>query len=266
MKYNTFTLINKYISYLWKASNGHGHGVHSPFVFAFIKNVLNTKSKGPSIDAIELYRKRLLNNQKEITILDLGAGADPKGNKSRTIAQIAKGALKPKKYSSLLSRIVKYYQPRQVLEMGTSLGITTCYLAHGVPNASVVTMEGAPTVAHEALTTFKNLGFQNIQLIEGNFDQSLPNYLQSVSTIGIAYVDGNHRYEPTMQYFNLLLTKSDEHSIFIFDDIHWSSEMEKAWAEIKADARIALTIDLFYIGIVFLKKGNKEKENFTIKF
>ena len=252
MKYNTFTLINKYISYLWKASNGHGHGVHSPFVFAFIKNVLNTKSKGPSIDAIELYRQRLLNNQKEITILDLGAGADPKGNKSRTIAQIAKGALKPKKYSSLLSRIVKYYQPSQVLEMGTSLGITTCYLAHGVPNASVVTMEGAPTVAHEALTTFKNLGFQNIQLIEGNFDQSLPNYLQSVSTIGIAYVDGNHRYEPTMQYFNLLLTKSDEHSIFIFDDIHWSSEMEKAWAEIKADARVSLTIDLFYHSLLIL--------------
>ena len=266
MKYNTFTLINKYISYLWKASNGHGHGVHSPFVFAFIKNVLNPKSKGPSIDAIELYRQRLLNNQKEITILDLGAGADPKGNKSRTIAQIAKGALKPKKYSSLLSRIVKYYQPSQVLEMGTSLGITTCYLAHGVPNASVVTMEGAPTVAHEALTTFKNLGFQNIQLIEGNFDQSLPNYLQSVSTIGIAYVDGNHRYEPTMQYFNLLLTKSDEHSIFIFDDIHWSSEMEKAWAEIKVDARVSLTIDLFYIGIVFLRKEQKEQEHFIIRY
>ena len=266
MKYNIFTLINKYISYLWKASNGHGHGVHSPFVFAFIKNVLNTKSKGPSIDAIELYRQRLLNNQKEINILDLGAGADPKGNKSRTIAQIAKGALKPKKYSSLLSRIVKYYQPSQVLEMGTSLGITTCYLAHGVPNASVVTMEGAPTVAHEALTTFKNLGFQNIQLIEGNFDQSLPNYLQSVSTIGIAYVDGNHRYEPTMQYFNLLLTKSDEHSIFIFDDIHWSSEMEKAWAEIKADARVSLTIDLFYIGIVFLRKEQKEQEHFIIRY
>jgi predicted O-methyltransferase YrrM len=150
--------------------------------------------------------------------------------------------------------------------MGTSLGITTCYLAQGVSNASVVTMEGAPKVAQEALTTFKNLGCQNIQLIEGNFDQSLPNYLNSISTIGIAYVDGNHRYIPTMQYFNLLLAKSDEHSIFIFDDIHWSSEMEKAWAEIKSDNRIALTIDLFYIGIVFLKKGNKEKENFIIKF
>jgi predicted O-methyltransferase YrrM len=266
MKYNTFTLIYKYISYLWKASNGRGHGVHSPFVYAFIKNVLNTKSKGENVDAIELYRQQLLKNQKEIAILDLGAGADTKGNKSRTIAQIAKGALKPKKYSTLLSRIVAYYQPREVLEMGTSLGITTCYLAHGVPNASVVTMEGAPTVALEALTTFKDLGYQNIQLIEGNFDQSLPNYLQNVSTIGIAYVDGNHRYTPTMQYFNLLLAKSDEHSIFIFDDIHWSSEMEKAWAEIKADARISLTIDLFYIGIVFLRKGNKEKENFTIKF
>ena len=266
MKYNTFTLIRKYISYLWKASNGQGHGVHSPFVYAFIKNVLNTKSKGESIDAIELYRHQLLNNQKAINILDLGAGANSQGNKSRTIAQIAKGALKPKKYSTLLSRIVAYFQPTQILEMGTSLGITTCYLAQAAPNASVVTMEGAPAVAKQALATFKNVGFQNIQLIEGNFDQSLPNYLNSISTIGIAYVDGNHRYKPTMEYFNLLLTKSDEQTILIFDDIHWSSEMEKAWEEIKADPRVSLTIDLFYIGIVFLKKGNKEKENFTIRF
>ena len=266
MKYNTITLIYKYIGYLWKSSNGQGHGVHSPFVYAFIKNVLNTKSKGQRIDTIELYRQQLLKNQKKISILDLGAGADSMGNKLKTIAQIAKGSLKLKKYSTLIGRIVAYYKPRQVLEMGTSLGITTCYLAQGVPHASVVTMEGAPAVAQEALNTFKNLGYQNIQLIEGNFDQSLPNYLNSISTIGIAYVDGNHRYTPTMQYFNLLLAKSDEHSIFIFDDIHWSSEMEKAWEEIKADTRISLTIDLFYLGIVFLKKGNKEKENFSIKF
>ncbi len=266
MKYNTLTLINKYIGYLWKASNGQGHGVHSPFVYAFIKNVLNTPSKGEDIHAIELYRQQLLNNQTQITILDLGAGANLQGNKSKTIAQIAKGALKPKKYSTLLNRIVAYYQPHQILEMGTSLGITTCYLAQGAPKASVVTMEGAPAVAKEALTTFNSLGYQNIQLIEGNFDQSLPNYLNSIESIGIAYVDGNHRYAPTMQYFNLLLNKSDEESIFIFDDIHWSSEMEKAWEEIKGDKRVSLTIDLFYIGIVFLKKGNKEKENFIIKF
>ena len=266
MKYNTLVLINKYISYLWKASNGRGHGVHSPFVYAFIKNVLNTKSTGKSIDAIENYRHQLLSSQNEITILDLGAGANSQRNKSRTIAQIAKGALKPKKYSTLLSRIVAYFQPSHILEMGTSLGITTCYLAQAAPNASVVTMEGAPAVAKQALATFKNVGFQNIQLIEGNFDQSLPNYLNSISTIGIAYVDGNHRYKPTMQYFNLLLTKSNEQTILIFDDIHWSSEMEKAWEEMKADPRVSLTIDLFYIGIVFLKKGNKEKENFTIRF
>jgi predicted O-methyltransferase YrrM len=266
MKYNTLTLINKYISYLWKASNGRGHGVHSPYVYAFIKNVLNTSSKGKGIHAIELYRQQLLYNQKEITVLDLGAGADWQGSKSKTIAQIAKGALKSKKYSTLLNRIVAYYQPNQILEMGTSLGITTCYLAEGVPMASVATMEGAPAVAKEALNTFNNLGYKNIKLINGNFDETLPNYLNSIESIGIAYVDGNHRYAPTIQYFNLLLNKSDEQSILIFDDIHWSREMEKAWEEIKADARVSLTIDLFYIGIVFLKKGNKEKENFTIKF
>ena len=97
MKYNTLSLINKYISYLWKASNGRGHGVHSPFVYAFIKNVLNAKTKGLGFDAIENYRHQLLSSQNEITILDMGAGGDLQGNKSKTIAQIAKSALKPKK-------------------------------------------------------------------------------------------------------------------------------------------------------------------------
>jgi predicted O-methyltransferase YrrM len=150
--------------------------------------------------------------------------------------------------------------------MGTSLGITTCYLAHGVPNASVVTMEGAPTVAQEALTTFKNLGFQNIQLIEGNFDQSLPNYLQNISTIGVAYVDGNHRYNPTMHYFNLLLAKSDEHSIFIFDDIHWSTEMQEAWKIIKNHPLVTVTIDTYQWGIVFFRSEQSlAKEHFVIR-
>ena len=72
MKYNTFTLIYKYISYLWKASNGRGHGVHSPFVYAFIKNVLNTKSKGENVDAIELYRQQLLKIKKKSPFLIWG--------------------------------------------------------------------------------------------------------------------------------------------------------------------------------------------------
>lgn len=266
MKYNKLTILLKYVLYLIKASNGRGHGIHSPFVFSFIKKVLNTTTKGDWVNNIENYRAEVLNNKQEIKMVDLGAGAILQTNKTKKISVIARGSLKSKKYSTLLNRIVAYYRPSAILEMGTSFGITTCYLAQAIPGGTVVTMEGAPAIAKEALHTFSTVGFSNIQLLEGNFDNSLPLYFNTISTIGLAYVDGNHSYEPTMRYFNLLLNKSNQDSIFIFDDIHWSREMEMAWKEIKEDQRVSLTIDLFYIGIVFLKKENKEKENFIIRF
>jgi len=266
MKYNKLTILLKYVLYLIKASNGRGHGIHSPFVFSFIKKVLNTTTKGDWVNNIENYRAEVLNNKQEIKMVDLGAGAILQTNKTKKISVIARGSLKSKKYSTLLNRIVAYYRPSAILEMGTSFGITTCYLAQAIPGGTVVTMEGAPAIAKEALHTFSTVGFSNIQLLEGNFDNSLPLYFNTISTIGLAYVDGNHSYEPTMRYFNLLLNKSNQDSIFIFDDIHWSREMEMAWKEIKEDQRVSLTIDLFYIGIVFLKIENKEKENFIIRF
>ena len=266
MKYNKLTIFFKYLWYLLKASNGKGHGIHSPFVFSFIKNVLTKKTNADWATKIENYRNQLFSNKQSITIVDLGAGAAQQSHNIKKVAQIAKGALKSKKYSRLLHRMVAYFKPIAVLEMGTSLGITSCYLAQALPSTKLVTMEGAPEVAELAHATFQNLGYTNIQLMVGNFDQNLPLYLNEVDKVGLVFIDGNHSYAPTMDYFNQLLSKSNQDAIFIFDDIHWSSEMEKAWEEIKADARVSLTIDLFYIGIVFLKKGNKEKENFTIKF
>ena len=163
-------------------------------------------------------------------------------------------------------KIIAYYKPAQVLEMGTSLGITTCYLAAANASANIVTMEGAPNVAQIARHTFSDLGLNNINLIEGDFEETLPNYLNSIDSVGIAYVDGNHRYAPTMRYFESLLQKSNDESILIFDDIHWSAEMEQAWEEIKNHEAITLTIDLFFIGLVFVRKAQKEKEHFIIRY
>ena len=159
-----------------------------------------------------------------------------------------------------------YFNPDTILEMGTCFGITASYLAMSMPNQTLVTMEGAPAIAKEAQATFDLLHLKNIQIVEGDFATSLPAYLNSITHIGMVYIDGNHRYVPTMEYFKLLLSKVNEHSVLIFDDIYWSSEMEKAWTEIKKQKEVTLTIDLFYIGIVFFRKENKEKQHFTISY
>ncbi len=264
--YSSLTLLKKYVQYFIQSENGNGHGVHSPFVFTFIKEVLNKKEITPLATKIELRRKALKDNTQKIEVWDRGAGSRQTDHTERSIQQIAKAALKPKKYSQLLHKIVAYYQPAQILEMGTSFGITTCYLAAGNVNARLVTLEGAPNVATIAKETFNAVGLQHIELLEGDFNNTLPEYIGKLDQIGLAYVDGNHRYAPTVQYFNSLLEKSNEDSVLIFDDIHWSAEMEKAWAEIKAHPSVTLTIDLFFIGLVFLRKAQKEKEHFIIRY
>ncbi len=265
--YSKLQLAIKYFKYLITASNGKGHGIHSPFVFEFITKVLNDKNHYAAYDAIEKLRSTLLQNETILTIEDFGAGSRTNLQTKRKVSAVAASSLKPKKFGQLLFRMVKFYQPKNILELGTSLGITSAYLASANNAATTITLEGSPAVASVAQKNFDSLHLKNIELIEGNFDETLSTVLnQKLSTLDLVFVDGNHRKEPTLQYFHKLLEHAHEHSIFIFDDIHWSEEMEAAWNEIKQHASITVSIDLFFIGILFFRKENKAKEHFTIRF
>ncbi len=263
--YGKLQLSFKYLYYWVRASNGKGHGVHSPFVFSFVKEVLNDHRGFYCFKTIEALREELKQNQTLLTVEDFGAGSNFTKFRQRSVSSIAASALKTKKFSQLLFRMVNYYQPKTILELGTSLGITTSYLACAKSDAKVITMEGSPEIASVARQNFAQLGIQNIQLIEGNFDVTLPQTLQTLSSLDFAFVDGNHRKEPTLAYFQQLLQKQNEHSIFVFDDIYWSEEMEEAWNEIKSHPAVTLTVDLFFIGLVFFRKENKAKQHFAIR-
>lgn len=152
------------------------------------------------------------------------------------------------------------------MELGTSLGITTSYLALASPHAKVLTIEGAPEVAALAQAHFKHLGLQNVAQIVGNFNDTLPTALQQMPHPDLVYIDGNHRCQPTLHYFHTLLPTVQDHTILVFDDIHWSKEMETAWATIKSHPEVTLTIDLFFIGLVFFSHNFKAKQHFTIQF
>src|SRR3954453_6299209 len=264
--YSKWQIAKRYMLYRWHASNSRGHGVHSPFVFGFITQVLNDKRFFYCYETIEIVRSRLKNDTTLLTIEDFGAGSRIHSHTQRTVADIATSSLKPKKYSQLLFRMVNYFQPATILELGTSLGITTSYLASGNTNAQVITMEGAKAVAAIAKQNFQSLRLKNIQVITGNFDDTLPGTLAQLTIVDLAFIDGNHRLQPTLDYFNQLLPKVHEHSVLIFDDIHWSQEMEDAWNTIKAHQQVTLTIDLFFIGLVFFRKENRVKQDFVIRF
>jgi predicted O-methyltransferase YrrM len=264
--YSRFQLVKKYIHYYLIAANGKGHGIHSPFVFDFIKNVLQDKKQYDCYPAIETARQKLLQQKAEIEVEDFGAGSSVIKSNKRVVASMAASSLKPRKYAQLLFRMVHYYKPKTILELGTSFGITSSYLASGNMEAAVHTVEGSAAIAAIAAKTFEQTGIKNVRLSTGSFDEVLPKLLPAISVVDLAFIDGNHRKEPTLEYFTQLLKHSTLSTIFIFDDIHWSREMEEAWAAIKQHPSVTLTVDLFFIGIVSVNPDFKITQHFVIRF
>jgi len=264
--YSPLQLGARYLKYYLTASNGKGHGVHSPFVFEFITKVLNDDRHFYAYQSIENLRQLLLLDDRQLMIEDFGAGSRVKKSNTRKVRDIARSSLKPKKFGQLLFRIVDHYAPSVILELGTSLGVTTAYLASAKTGSAVITIEGSKAVAELAQTNFSTLNLTNIRIVKGNFDETLPALLAETTMIDLAFIDGNHRYEPTVRYYRQLLPVVHEYSVLIFDDIHWSKEMEQAWEEIKVDPQVTISIDLFFIGLVFFRKENKVRQHFTIRF
>jgi len=262
--YSRLQLARKYIRYYLTASNGKGHGIHSPFVFDFIKNVLNDGQDYPAFRRIEALRARLVKDGTMLEVEDMGAGSTVAAGRQRRIGEIARHAAKPPRLGRLLYRIAQYYRCSSVLELGTSLGLSTAYLASG--GARVWTIEGAAAVAAVAEKNIRELGLEEVEVIVGNFDEKMEGVLDRAGGIDLAFIDGNHRMEPTLRYFYLLMDRCAGATILIFDDIHWSREMEEAWETMKQDPRVYLTIDLFFIGLVVVRDEFKVKQDFVIRF
>jgi predicted O-methyltransferase YrrM len=263
--YPSIKLAGKYLHYYLTAANGKGHGAHSPFVFDFITKVLNDHHHYPAYTPIEQLRRTLRRDNTLIEIDDLGAGSAYKTNTTRSIASIARHAAKPPKLGQLLHRVARHYSPAAMLELGTSLGLSTAYLAAGAPQARLWTIEGAPAIAQKARA---NLGSLNAKadVLTGNFDAILPGLLKEMPPVELAFIDGNHRCEPTLRYFDAIFRHAAPASALIFDDIHWSAGMETAWNTIRNDPRVYLTIDLFFVGFVFRRDEFKVKQDFIIRF
>jgi predicted O-methyltransferase YrrM len=265
--YNRFQLAKKYVKYLFFSSNSKGHGVHSPFVFNFITQVLPSKNQDkPLYKGIELVRYQLKSSTEFLDVVDLGAGSVKGNGNIRSVGSIAKNAAKSPKYAKLLYRIATYYGIESILELGTSLGLTTRYLALANPKYGVISIEGSPAIADFTKKSMQNEGISGINLITGDFAEKLSEALNLMKGKKMFFFDGNHQYQSTLDYFKQTLVFCGEQDIMVFDDIHWSEGMEKAWKEIKNFKEVSCTIDLFFIGIVFFRKEFKEKLEFSIRF
>lgn len=254
--------IKAYLNFLWHSKNQHG--VHSPFVFSLVTKCFYDKKNKPEYALLNRFRTALLQNKNQISVTDFGAGSRVFKSDTRQIAQIARNAGISKKRARLLFRIVRYFQPNTILEIGTSLGLATSAIASGYPKAIITTVEGCPETARTAKENFTAFGYTNITPIVSEFEPFLNLITDQKKTYDLIYFDGNHQKEATLHYFNTLLPTITNDSVWIFDDIHWSPEMNQAWQIIKNHPNVTVTIDTFQWGFVFFRR-EQEKEHFTIR-
>ena len=248
--------IKSYIIYIVCARHFRGDGVHSPFVFRLINSVFREKNAYYAYRQMEKIRDTLLYNDTEIEVKDFGTGTSGK----RKISDIAHKSLKNRKYAQLLFRLVNETKPKTILELGTSLGLTTMYLAASNTHSRCITLEGSPEIAEFAEKLFKKNKFTNIESHCGNIDDILPLLLNNVEKLDFVFFDANHQKAATLNYFAQCVEKIAEKTVFVFDDIYWSREMTEAWQEIKTHPKARVSIDIFAMGMIFfdteLQKGD----------
>ena len=256
-------LIKSYIKFLFHSKNEHG--VHSPFVFDLVTKCFYDNTKYPEYKVLKSYRKSLLENKNTIEVTDFGAGSRVFKSNTREISKIAQTAGITPKNAELLFRIVRYFQPKSVLEIGTSLGLATSALSLGNEKSKIITLEGCPNTQKQAQIQLQeqNSNFQNIEFVNTEFSNYFKTLDLSPITHDLIYFDGNHSKKATLAYFEALLPTISNDSVWIFDDIHWSADMEEAWEIIKNHPKVSVTIDTFQWGIVFFR-AEQEKEHFII--
>ena len=258
-------LLKSYFRYLLISKHMKGYGIHSPFVFDLVRNIIYSKSKFYHFKTINSVRKEYLNVRDRIEISDYGAGSKIKKSSQRKVRNIAKYSSIPQKYGELLFRIVVHFKPDNIIELGTSLGLSTLYLALPDRRKKVYTIDACTSSINIAQTTFNELKLNNVNVRIGTFEDLLGSVIDEMKSIDLAFIDGNHRKNTTLNYFERCLVKSNNETIFVFDDIHWSKEMYDAWKIISSHPKVTVAIDLFRIGIVFLR-GESLKQHFVVRF
>ena len=267
--------VGSYLRHSLTARHTGGHGIHSPYLFEWVRMVMSDENSYYAWREIEKVRANMLADTREVEFEDYGSRAarsleDGSGTayslengsgaayglvfrERRRVCDIAKRSLAKKKYAQMLARLVNWLgDGLTIVELGTSFGVTTAYMAAMDSRNKVVTYEGCAAVAAIAKENWKALGIRNIECRVGEITADVLE--RDLDEVDVAFIDANHTYTSTLAYFNVLAKKVHAKSVIVVDDIHYNPEMERAWKEICADERVTSTMDLYQMGLVFFDK------------
>jgi predicted O-methyltransferase YrrM len=233
--------------------NRKAHGINSSTIVEFITEVLYSSCPSSDQEWLDQIRQQLLKLDMVLQVENAGATSKRFKSSSRKLSNMVKLSSVRAKYGELLYRLVQFYQPQTVIELGTSIGLSALYMAKASPESQIVSIEYSASLCRFAQNLARNKHLSNVRVLQGKFDDILPSLAQNFPPPGLVFIDGNHNEKATLRYFEFFTYYMDK-GMLVFDDIYWSKGMYRAWKKIQTDARAVAIIDLFQFGIVFLDK------------
>ena len=245
--------IRSYLKYFLFARHRKGYGIHSPFVFFLVRELAGEKYPFYAFKRVDAARRMLLKNSTVIETHTLGAPSVSNKQQKKIKQLVSEGSLPPK-FGKILFRLINHFGARNILELGTGTGLSTLWLALPDSRSGVITIEGNAHLSEIAKQLFEIVEVPNIRVWKGSFAELLPEALDQLARLDFVFFDGDHRKDSVLGYFKICLKKVHNDTIFVFDDIHWSREMEEAWHIISGHPRVTVSLDFYRIGIVFFRK------------
>ncbi|MEO6039623.1 MAG: class I SAM-dependent methyltransferase [Saprospiraceae bacterium] len=254
-----FHKIWQFLRFYWGAVTKYQ--LHSPVVSGLAQALLQDRRWYYAFSDVEAQRKKMRQNRVQLNFTDFGAG---QASGPVALRQLVRQSASTKGQGRRLFRLANWAQPLTLLELGTSVGLGTMYLALAARNARFITLEGCADCAAIARANLEFLGLQRVEVRNGEFSTTLEPALAELAPLDLVYLDGNHRRAATLGYFELCLTAARDSTVFVFDDVYWSAEMTEAWSEIQNHPRVTATIDFFDLSLAFITPDFREKQHFRI--
>lgn len=227
------------------------YDIDSPYIYRFLREVVLDNRFYAAFRRIESLRASLKNSQSMLSVKDLGAGSQVHFNNRRRVAALVRVAAVSPAQGQLLFKTALWTTPRGILELGSSLGISAAYLGLADSRTRMLSIEGCPQTARQARLNLDAVGAGQVEIRVGSFAEQLSGALETLKYVDLLHLDGDHRKEPVMHYVSTCLSKAGPNAVFIIGDIHWSEEMEAAWAALQQLPEVRGSLDLFHFGILF---------------
>lgn len=226
--------------------------LHAPFFFQLYSSLNNKAAFSPVLKKHLVRLGGLKGNTTPLNYQDVGAGSRADAV-TRTVGSLARHSLSPTREIQKILILTQSVQPDYFVELGTCLGETALCLHQAFPHLPIVTLEGAPPVAAFARNQFSKEGAEKIDLREGLFVDTLSTVLDEYRQKGrgMFLIDGHHAFQPTLDYADAIFEKAEKGSVLLFDDIHWSPGMLRAWKKIQNHPKTVASITWFRSGWVF---------------